>query len=131
MNGPACSTGSINLIFSSDFYAGSFGLGTGTKSKQTIPSSQLLSRFKPSVSGCLVETYRIVTKDSDVSYSLYKGSDVYLDSSKSIIVDTSVLMAQTLYLEASSSEAVSYAYLPLNLEVTNLAPEFTNGAPSA
>jgi hypothetical protein len=105
-------------------------MNSGTNSLQKILFSLFSGKFKSSITPCAITTYTLVTLNSDGTYSDYTGTDVYLDSSFNLYVDTSAPMSQVLYLEASNPTAVSLGYLPLYLTVSNYAPFFVYGPPS-
>ena len=100
-----------------------------SSSVKTIPFSQFSDKFYSTISGCAITTYRIVSLNTDGSYSAYSGTDVSLDSSLNLIIDCSKTKILTLYLEAASDTSLINAYLPLFITVDNLAPFFVDGPP--
>jgi hypothetical protein len=106
-------------------------LNSGTNSLQKILFATFKDKFYPTITECLVDSYRLVVKGTGSSYSLYSGSNIYMDSSYNIWIDTSsVTSSLTLYIEASNPTAIGYAYLPFYVTVANFAPYFVDGPPA-
>ena len=92
-----------------------------------------MSRFQSEIDDCPIESIRIVEKRQEGTYRAYQGQDIYLDHSQSLVVSAMFLRSiqdATLFLEASSSTAATFAYLPLIFKVYNSAPIFTAPIPA-
>ena len=67
--------------------------------------------FISSISLCPIDQFQLMYKDEKTkTYNTYKGSDVEMDKSFNIKIDTSQAMSQTLYIAGNhlGSNVISY-----------------------
>ena len=89
----------------------SFGVNSG---QQSISSPLFVDLFESSISGCPIVSYRLVQENDKGGYEEYEGTELEMDENDfTVYIDTDFEADFVAYIEASSLDSDSVAYLPL------------------
>ena len=112
----------MSLKTSSEFLIKSYAIDSGA---QEISITLFETKFVTSIPECEIISYRIVQKNGN-KYEKYEGTDLEIDDRDfTITVQTSNPEGVSAFIEASSQDSESKAYLPIQIFITNTPPTFT------
>ena len=117
-----CGLEALSLKTSSEFLIKSYAIDSDA---QEITITLFETKFVTSIPECEIISYSIVQKIGN-KYEKYEGTDLKIDDRDfTITVQTSNPEGVLAYIEASSQDSESKAYLPIQIFLTNTPPTFT------
>ena len=117
-----CGLEELSLKTSSEFLIKSYAVDSGS---HEIPITLFETKFVSSIPECEIKSYSIMQKNGN-KYEEYEGTDLEIDERDfTITIETSNPDVISAFIEASTQDSESKAYLPLQIFLTNTPPTFT------